>query len=408
MALVARSHRAGRYQRQPTGYSAFMPAALPPNPPIEFDQEMQTLLSKADRALGRLDGSIQTLPNPDLFVFMYVRKEAVLSSQIEGTQSSLNDVLKVEASILDPTQPRDVNEVLNYVRAMNYGLDRLTTLPLSIRLIREIHERLLRGVRGRQLQPGELRQSQNWIGPVGCTLNEAIFVPPPPNEIMNTLGQLETFMNAAYELPVLIKIGLIHSQFETIHPFLDGDGRIGRLLITFLLCQSTIITKPVLYLSHFLKSKRNEYYNMLQRVRDEGDWEGWLKFFLTGIIEVSLEATDTARQIVGLREAHRAIITKKFGRTAAFGLKTLETLFDRPMVTVPEVAQSLNVTFPAANALVQRFTDENILFEITGKRRYRVFEYRPYISLFAEAREADTQAQAPANEGPSATMEVSE
>ena len=298
MAILAQSDRAGRYHRQPAGYSAFMPTALPPTPPINVDHEMQTLLSKADRALGRLDGSIQTLPNPDLFVFMYVRKEAVLSSQIEGTQSSLNDVLKVEASIFDPDRPNDVDEVLNYVNAMNYGLNRLTTLPLSIRLIKEIHERLLSGVRGRNLQPGELRQSQNWIGPRGCTLDEATFVPPPPSEVMNALGQLEMFMHSEDALPPLIKIGLIHSQFETIHPFLDGNGRVGRLLITFLLCESRILTKPVLYISYFLKTRRDDYYTLLQRVRDNGDWESWIKFFLSGISEVSLEATETARRIV--------------------------------------------------------------------------------------------------------------
>ncbi|MFA7608194.1 MAG: Fic/DOC family N-terminal domain-containing protein, partial [Rhodocyclaceae bacterium] len=244
-------HRAGRYIAQPTGYRAFSPAPLPPQPPVRLEGELQGLLSKADRALGRLDGSIQTLPNPDLFVFMYVRKEAVLSSQIEGTQSSLQDLLAAEAHILSPGLPRDVDEVVNYVNAMNYGLARLADLPVSVRLIREIHQRLLQGVRGARLTPGELRRTQNWIGPGGCSLNEATFVPPPPHEVPEALGALETFLHAESDIPALVRIGLAHAQFETIHPFLDGNGRVGRLLISFLLCQREILVKPVLYLSHY-------------------------------------------------------------------------------------------------------------------------------------------------------------
>jgi Fic family protein len=211
------------------------------------------LLSQADRALGRLDGSIQTLPNPDLFVFMYVRKEAVLSSQIEGTQSSLQDVLAAEAKIFSADRPQDADEVINYVRAMNYGLERLSELPVSVRLIREIHARLLENVRGAHLTPGELRTSQNWVGPSGCTLGEATFVPPPPHEVAAHLGALEQFLHADARLPLLAKIGLAHVQFETIHPFLDGNGRVGRLLISFLLCEQRVLLKPVLYLSHYFK-----------------------------------------------------------------------------------------------------------------------------------------------------------
>ncbi|WP_291748354.1 Fic family protein [Bauldia sp.] len=372
--------------RQPTGYAAFIPRSLPPDPRIEFDDELQALMSKADRALGRLDGSIQTLPNPDLFVFMYVRKEAVLSSQIEGTQSSINDLLKVEAQIFDPDRPNDVGEVLNYVTAMNFGLDRLRELPLSKRLIREIHERLLEGVRGRNFQPGEIRTTQNWIGPQGSLLNEATFVPPPPDAVMPALDDLERFIHDDSPLPPLVKIGLIHSQFETIHPFLDGNGRVGRLLITFLLCQADILQKPVLYISHFLKRHRDEYYDHLQAIRDRGEWEPWLKFFLKGTSEVSLEATETARKIVALREAHRATITAGFGRAAGNGLTILETLFDRPIVNVTEVRERLDITFAAANQLVQRFVESEIIEEITGQRRYRLFRYSPYINLFADNR----------------------
>lgn len=268
-----KEQRAGVYVRQPHGYRAFIPKPLPPNPPVKVSGSLQTLLSQADYALGRLDGAILTLPNPDLFVFMYVRKEAVLSSQIEGTQSSLQNLLAAEARLFDPDTPGDVNEVINYVRAMNYGLERLATLPVSVRLIKEIHAELMRGVRGGQLTPGELRTSQNWIGPAGCTLSEATFVPPPPHEVPQALADLERFLHTQDDMPALIRVGLAHAQFETIHPFLDGNGRIGRLLITFLLTEKGPLAKPVLYLSHYFKRRRVEYYERLQAVRDLGDWE---------------------------------------------------------------------------------------------------------------------------------------
>lgn len=369
---------------QLTGYSAFMPKPLPPDPALTFDNEMHTLLSKADRALGRLDGSIQTLPNPDLFVFMYVRKEAVLSSQIEGTQSSISDVLEVEASLFDPHHPSDVGEVLNYVTAMNEGLERLKEIPLCLRLIREIHYKLLHNVRGRDLNPGEVRTTQNWIGSGGSTLRDAAFIPPPPHEVMNCLGDLEKFMHSGVFLPALVKIGLIHAQFETIHPFLDGNGRVGRLLITFLLCENEVLSRPVLYISHFFKQHRTEYYEHLQKIRDFGDWEGWIKFFLTGIATVSLEATETARSIVGLRERLRKNIQKSFGRAAGNGLTILESLFESPIVTVGQVQQRLGITYPPANALVQRLVAEGVLQETTGQERYRVFQFRPYIDLFSD------------------------
>lgn len=377
-------HRAGRYISQPTGYRAFVPASLPPQPLPHLIGELQTLLSHADRALGRLDGSIQTLPNPDLFVFMYVRKEAVLSSQIEGTQSSLQDLLAAEAHILAPDRPRDVDEVVNYVNAMNYGISRLQELPVSVRLIREIHERLLQGVRGMRLTPGELRRSQNWIGPAGCTLNEAIFVPPPPHEVPVALGALENFLHAESELPQLVQIGLAHAQFETIHPFLDGNGRVGRLLITFLLCQRDILVKPVLYLSHFFKQHRAEYYERLQAVRDRGDWEGWLAFFLRGVASVSREATETARRILALREDHRARVTTGLGRAAGNGHKVLEHLYQRPIVSVADVETLTGTSYTAANVLVSRLVELGVLMEATGYRRNRLFRYKAYIDLFGE------------------------
>ncbi|HKU17724.1 MAG TPA: Fic family protein [Candidatus Saccharimonadales bacterium] len=378
------SSRAGGYVRQPTGYRAFMPAPLPPDPPVALNGQLQGLLSQADRALGRLDGSVLTLPNPDLFVFMYVRKEAVLSSQIEGTQSSLQDLLAAEADLFDETMPRDVDEVVNYVRAMNFGLSRLAELPVSVRLIREIHAELLQGVRGGRLQPGELRRSQNWIGPPGCTLATANFVPPPYEEVPRVLGEWETFLHEDASLPPLVKIALAHVQFETIHPFLDGNGRVGRLLITFLLTECGVLHKPVLYLSHFFRQHRQSYYDHLQSVRDRGEWEAWLAFFLRGIIEVAQEAADTARRIQLLREQYRSAITDKLGRAAGNGHRVLESLFDRPILTVAEVKALTGTTFAAANNLVTRLTELGMLLEMTGYARNRRFRFEPYVRLFTD------------------------
>jgi Fic family protein len=384
MTATSRSLRAGRYLQQPTGYKAFIPNPLPPDPTVFISPEMQVLLSQADRALGRLDGSIQTLPHPDLFVFMYVRKEAVLSSQIEGTQSSLQDVLAAEAKILAPDRPQDVDEVVNYVRAMNYGLQRLKELPVSVRLIREIHAELLQGVRGQHLTPGEIRTSQNWIGPAGCSLNEATFVPPPPHEVAQHLGELERFLHSDVPLPMLVRIGLAHVQFETIHPFLDGNGRVGRLLIAFLLCEQEILLKPVLYLSYYFKQHRQEYYDQLQSVRDRGTWEDWLTFFLRGVIEVSKQATETARRILTMREQHRSTITEKFGRAAGNGHRVLEHLYEHPIVSTNEVRDLIGTTYAAANELVGKFVNNNILHEITGQTRNRKFMYQSYINLFRD------------------------
>ena len=375
---------------QPMGHRAFIPASLPPEPMVYLTGELQTLLSKTDRALGRLDGSIETLPNADLFVFMYVRKEAVLSSQIEGTQSSLHDVLAAEAQFLSPNRPGDVREVINYIGAMNYGLERLRELPISIRLIKEIHERLLRGVRGAQLQPGELRNTQNWIGPPGCTLNEAVFVPPPPLELPRILGELESFLHTRDDIPDIIRIGLVHAQFETIHPFLDGNGRIGRLLITFLLTQRRILQQPVLYISHFFRNHRAEYYDRLQAVRDTGDWEGWLAFFLQGVVEVSEEATRTARRILALREEHRVTVTDNLGHAAGKGHRVLEHLYRQPVMSVSRVQEIIGVSYSAANNLVARLVEAGILEEISGRRRNRIFSYQPYVRIFDEDANVST------------------
>jgi len=384
---VAEANRSGSYQKQPTGYRAFIPAPLPPVPSLDLTGDLHRLLSEADLALGRLDGSILTLPNPDLFVLMYVRKEAVLSSQIEGTQSSLQDLLSAEAQVYSPESPKDVAEVVNYVAAMNHGLSRLAELPVSVRLIREIHEKLLTGVRGSRLAPGELRRTQNWIGPGGCTLANATFVPPPPDVVPHALGDLEKFLHYETGLPLLLKVGLAHAQFETIHPFLDGNGRVGRLLITFLLCQSGVLRKPVLYLSHYFKQHRQTYYELLQATREAGAWEDWLAFFLKGVSEVSQQAAETARRILALRETHRNLITGNLGYAAGNGHRVLDRLFERPITSVKEVTALTGTTYTAANQLVERLVQAGILAEITGQARNRRFRYDAYVRLFDEAPE---------------------
>jgi Fic family protein len=267
---------------------------------------------------------------------------------------------------------------------MNHGLARLPDLPLSVRLIKEIHEHLLDGIRGRNLQPSELRRSQNWISPQGSTLMTANFVPPPHQEAASALGELEKFLHQHDHIPPLVKIGLAHAQFETIHPFLDGNGRIGRLLITFFLCQQGILQKPVLYLSHFFKQNRTEYYERLQKIRDEGEWEDWLKFFLKGVASVASQATETARQIVDLREQHRTWITNNFGSAGANGARLLEHLYKRPRISVNAVKSFLGISYPNANNLVEKFRNSGILFEVTGNARNRQFLYTPYIDLFSK------------------------
>jgi Fic family protein len=376
--------RSGQYIEQLEGYKAFIPSPLPPVPEVLMDAEMWNLLSQADRALGRLDGATDALPNPDLFVFMYVRKEAVLSSQIEGTQASLMDVLEFESQALTPENPQDVEEVVNYIAAINHGLERLKTLPTSLRLIREIHQELMKGVRGAERNPGEFRKSQNWIGPGGCSLADASYVSPPPHEMLKCLDNLERFLHDSQPMPILIKVGLAHAQFETIHPFLDGNGRTGRLLITFLLCEKNILKRPLLYLSYYFKRYRSEYYDRLQGVRDAGGWEEWLKFFLKGVYEVAQEAATTARQIVNLKEEHRQLILSELGRKSGNAIALLESLYFRPIFTVEHVETITNLSYSNANSLIKQLIELGILQEITGQKRNRAFSYAPYLAIFGD------------------------
>lgn len=374
-------HRAGRYVRQPTGYRAFILNPLPPEPPLRWDDELLSLLSQADQSLGRLDGVGDRLPNPDMFVTMYVRKEAVLSSQIEGTQASLEDVLEYEVNTRRRL-PADVAETYNYVEALNAGLARLNELPLCNRLFREIHGILMQGVRGQEKSPGEFRTSQNWIGPPGSSLSTATYVPPPPYEMTQAMGNLELYLNAAAPASLLIKAGLAHGQFEMIHPFLDGNGRLGRLLITFLLCQQKVLARPLLYLSAYFKEYQDEYYTRLYAISSDGDWEGWLKYFLKGVGQVSQEAAETARKIIAMREEHRQrVIDQVRGRQN--GLALLDDLYETPMVSVNYIRDRLGVSYGTANNLANDLAQVGILEEITAGVRNKVFAYRSYLKVLA-------------------------
>lgn len=377
--------RAGRYVQQQADYKAFLPAPLPPQPSLRMDEELTRLLSDADRALGRLDGVTQTLPDTNLFLLMYVRKEALYSSQIEGTQASLDDLLAYEDDLQSATNPHDVEEVVNYVAAINYGLKRLDELPVSLRLIRELHQRLMQGVRGQHKTPGQFRTSQNWIGAAGSTLRDALFVPPPPHMLVDVLGELELFLHTETNLPILVQIGMAHVQFETIHPFLDGNGRLGRLLITFLLCEKGVLAQPALYLSHFFKLHRSEYYQRLQDVRDKGDWEAWTKFFLRGVRDVAREAASTASKIASQREKHRALISSRLSNASAgSAFKLIEHMHRSPVVSVQSASDVIGRTYANANQLVRGLEKLGLLEEITGNSRNRRYRYSPYINLFRE------------------------
>ncbi len=360
---------------------AFVPPPLPPSPPVDVLSVLEPF-GRAERALGRLDGITTLLPRPELFLYMYVRKEAVLSSQIEGTQSTLTDLLRFET---DPEagQPLgDVRDVSNYVDAMMFGLERLDHLPLSLRLIREMHARLLRSGRGAATNPGVFRRSQNWIG--GTRPGNALFVPPPVTELDACLGALEHFMHeSASRLPALIKAGLIHVQFETIHPFLDGNGRIGRLLVTLYLCFHGVLRKPLLYLSLFLKTHRTEYYRLLQEVREAGAWEAWLDFFLAGVAETANQAFNAATRIVEVFKADRERIAAE-GTRAASSLRVHDLLQQSPFVTASRLVDQTGLTTPTINAALADLERLGIVQEVTGRRRGRVFGYRAYLAILSE------------------------
>ena len=373
--------RAGRFRRQLTGYEAFMPKPLPPDPPLQWDADLLKLLSDATAAVGRLDGMAGSLPNPDFFVVSYVRREAVLSSQIEGTQSSLDDVLAHEVEARMDELPADIAETVNYVKAIRLGLDRLDELPLSGRLIRYVHRELLTGVRGQERSPGEFRTTQNWVGPTGCTLETAEFVPPSPDDLPDALRDFEVFLNDSTD-PPLVLAGLAHAQFETIHPFLDGNGRVGRLLITLLLVQRRVLARPLLYLSLFLKQNRSEYYDRLNAVRKQGDWEGWLRFFLTGVAVTANDAVRVAAELSSLTEQHRRTAT--YQNLGKYGWPMLDLLAEQPVVTIKYASARLGSTPSTVGRLLDGLVTLGIVEEITGRKRDRVYRYSPFLDVLAD------------------------
>jgi Fic family protein len=364
---------------------AFVPAPLPPRPPIDLTPLVRKL-DRANQALGRLDGLQTLLPDPQLFMYLYVRKEAVLSSQIEGTQSSLSDLLLYELDEAPGAPLGDVAEVSSYVAAMNHGLDRLRGgFPLSLRLIREVHEVLLRHGRGADRTPGEFRRSQNWIG--GSRPGNARFVPAPPQLVLECMGELEKFLHDERTgLPLLVKAALAHVQFETIHPFLDGNGRVGRLLVTLLLCAEGVLSEPLLYLSLFLKKNRDRYYDLLQRSRTEGAWGEWLEFFLDGVVETAGQAGETARRALRMFDEDRQRL-RGLGRTAGSLLRVHESLRQHPAATAGRVAADTGLAFQTATSAIERLCADGLLREVTGRRRDRVFVYRRYLDLLAEGTE---------------------
>lgn len=374
--------RSGQYINQLSGYKAFIPTPLPPNPAIEINEELNQLLSEANIALGRLDAMGVLLPHIDYMIAMYVRKEALLSSQIEGTQASLDDIFEYESHV-PVKNTEDVEEVVNYIKALNYGLKRLNEFPMSTRLIKEIHTILLSQTRGMDKTPGEFKRSQNWIGPAGSTLKNATFIPPPPVDTVDAMSDLEKYLHTKDKLPILIVCALVHYQFETIHPFLDGNGRLGRLLITFYLCWKGVMQKPLLYLSYYFKLHRQEYYDRLNLVREKGDYEQWIQFFLKGVVWTSESALDTIKQVLLLAETHKKLLIKeKISSPVAIGL--LDYLYIKPHVSVQDVAEHFQMSFQTIQALINQFVKLEILKEITGKKRDRRYSYWQYLELLSE------------------------
>jgi Fic family protein len=381
--MTATATRAGRWVRQQAGaegFSAFLPARLPPDPPLQFTPEFQRLSEAAGRAVGRLEGVSASL-KPERLLYMYVRKEAVLSSAIEGTQSTLTDLLRFEAAGVPGTPLDEVREVSRYVIAVQHGIKRIRSgkLPLSLRLIREIHGVLMTGARGGKKAPGEFRRTQNWVG--GTRPGNARFVPPPPHEMHAALDNLERFLHDEYGFTApVIKAGLAHAQFETIHPFLDGNGRVGRLLVSLMMVADGVLSQPFLYLSLYFKEHRADYYEALQRLRTHGEWEEWLRFYLIGVEAVANQAADTATALVALFARDRARI-QALGRAAGSALRVYDVLRRRIVVSIPGVAKEALVTWPTAKAALERLGDLGIATESTGRRRDRLYTYRKQLAI---------------------------
>jgi Fic family protein len=385
---MTRARTVGRYVNCSTSgeqYRAFVPAPLPPQPPLELDADLTRLLEHANRELGRLDGMASVLPNPKLFLYHYVRKEAVLSSQIEGTQSSLSDLLRYEMKEAPGVPATDAAEVSRNVDALEHGIRRLQGgFPLSLRLLREVHARLMAAGRGSQMKPGEFRRSQNWLG--GTRPGNARFVPPPPDRLVECLGPLEEFLHDDHT-PPLIRVALAHVQFETIHPFLDGNGRVGRLLILLMLVDSGVLRTPLLYLSQYFKANRAEYYDRLQRVRTHGDWEGWVRFFLSGTELMARDAAETISHLAQLFERDGQKL-HRLGRIAATAGKLLEHLRERPISSVALATTATGINRTSLTTAFEHLIRLKIVRELTGQKRNRLFAYDAYLKLLSEGTEA--------------------
>lgn len=394
-APQAQSERAGRFVPASSGdggYEAFLPQPLPPDPPLRIDSDLQRQLDQANQALGRLDGITLLVPDPDQFLYTYIRKEAVLSSQIEGTQSSLSDLLLFEHDAAPGVPIEDVRETSNYLAALNVGLESMREgIPLSLRVLKEAHAALLLGTRGGETARGEFRRVQNWLG--GTSPKTALYVPPPPNEVPPAMAALEKFLHGdPVATPVLIRAALAHAQFETIHPFLDGNGRLGRLLVTLLLCAETadggeqVLRRPLLYLSLHLKTHRDAYYERLQAIRTDGDWEGWLRFFLEGVISVAGLATETTQRIIELIDRDRQRI-HSLGRAAGSALLVFEQAVREVVIRIPNTAARLPVSEPTVATAIGHLESLGILEELTGRPRNKLFAYVEYLSILSEGTE---------------------
>lgn len=365
---------AGRVVRTPEGYHAFIPAL--PSLESVYDSSLVLALSRADAALSELAGLGQLLPNPRLFIAPYVRREAVLSSRIEGTRASLSDILMDEAQADVPGgDAADIREVRNYVAALEYGIKRLGALPLSLRLVRELHAKLMKGVRGNAATPGEFRRSQNWIGPAGSTPVTATYVPPPPDQMQKALADWELFLHERDKYPDLVQCAVMHEHFEAIHPFLDGNGRVGRLLITLFLIERGRLTQPLLYLSAYIEAHRQDYYRLLQRVRTDGDWTAWLRFFLTGVADTARDSIERARNLMDLREKYRRRLLGK-----ANALVLFDALFLNPYITVAKAQEILSVSNPTARQAVGMLVKEGMLKEVTGRKWGQLYVARPILA----------------------------
>ena len=374
------NNRAGYYKQNLSGemaYKSFVPNPLPPVPPIELSEDIVGLLVKANSQLAVLESIAARIPNVELFISMYVRKEALMSSQIEGTQATLEDILD---PMLDTNTNSNIADVVNYIKATEFAITRLQTLPLCNRLIKETHAVLMKGVRGHEKNPGEFRYSQNWIGGQGSTLKNARYLPPSPDDMQNAMSDLEKYINTDDDLDALIQTALIHYQFETIHPFLDGNGRVGRLLITLFLMDKGILTTPALYISYFLKKNRVEYYDRMTEVRTKGNYEQWIIFFLQAIMESAGDATSTIDELITLHDTNTSVISK-LGRASKNTMLVFDYLESNPIIDIGKTAEALSITFNTASSAVRRLVDAGILVQTGGGGRNRTFAYEAYLDI---------------------------